>query len=67
MVNRGSNVLLVLATSSAFCRVLDASDAVTYLYGFRVIIRQDDYAVYQAESLVLKVIFTRLVFRLSGL
>jgi hypothetical protein len=39
MVNRGSNVLLVLATSPPFRWVLDASDAITYLYGFRVIIR----------------------------
>jgi hypothetical protein len=53
-VNRGSNVLLVLATSSTFCWVLDASDAITNLYGFWVTIRQDDHAVYQAESLIRK-------------
>lgn len=56
-VNRGSNVLSILATSPAFCWVLDAGDFTAYLYRFRVTLREDDYALYQAESLVIKEIY----------
>jgi hypothetical protein len=52
MINRGSNVLSFLATSSTFRWVLDTRHLTSYLYWVWATLRQDNHAVYQAEGMI---------------